>query len=254
MDSSLYICACSGVTELPDEFQRHFRGLCELDTRVNSVQKQLDDDMIAQLKYIASKQQSGDALQPPNKRQRGLDGSSKKTVGHSSSLAEPGDPELSKRIQQNMNEVIMISEEKMKRAQQIYDLVDQHIRKLDKDLKSFGAEVSKERERLGVQPVMAHRAGGTSDKNKKSVTAVPAPSVPEESKSPEVLYKEALAVADANEPKYCYCKRISFGEMIACENDDCPIEWFHFGCVGLTPENRPKGQWFCPDCKPNPQK
>lgn len=23
---------------------------------------------------------------------------------------------------------------------------------------------------------------------------------------------------------------------------DCPYEWFHFGCVGLTEENRPKGE------------
>lgn len=23
--------------------------------------------------------------------------------------------------------------------------------------------------------------------------------------------------------------------MIGCENEDCPIEWFHFECVGLHP-------------------
>jgi hypothetical protein len=28
----------------------------------------------------------------------------------------------------------------------------------------------------------------------------------------------ALAMADPSEPKYCHCQRISFGEMIACEN------------------------------------
>lgn len=28
----------------------------------------------------------------------------------------------------------------------------------------------------------------------------------------------ALASADPSEPKYCHCQRISFGEMIACEN------------------------------------
>ncbi len=31
--------------------------------------------------------------------------------------------------------------------------------------------------------------------------------------------------------------------MIACENSECPIEWFHFSCVGFTPETRPKGEW-----------
>ena len=56
------------------------------------------------------------------------------------------------------------------------------------------------------------------------------------------------AVVDPNEPVYCYCQRVSFGEMIACDNEECAIEWFHFDCVGLTPENRPKGKWFCKEC------
>lgn len=30
--------------------------------------------------------------------------------------------------------------------------------------------------------------------------------------------QQALAMADPSEPKYCHCQRISFGEMIACEN------------------------------------
>lgn len=33
--------------------------------------------------------------------------------------------------------------------------------------------------------------------------------------------------------KYCICNKESFGEMIECENKDCDIGWFHFGCVGL---------------------
>ena len=51
----------------------------------------------------------------------------------------------------------------------------------------------------------------------------------------------------AKEPKYCYCNRISFGEMIGCDNDNCKIEWFHTECVGLTAP--PKGTWYCPDCR-----
>lgn len=26
-------------------------------------------------------------------------------------------------------------------------------------------------------------------------------------------------------------------------------EWFHYSCVGLTPETRFKGKWFCPTCR-----
>uniref|UniRef100_A0A2P2J939 PHD-type domain-containing protein n=1 Tax=Rhizophora mucronata TaxID=61149 RepID=A0A2P2J939_RHIMU len=26
-------------------------------------------------------------------------------------------------------------------------------------------------------------------------------------------------------------------------------EWFHYSCVGLTPETRFKGKWYCPTCR-----
>ncbi|KAI9312417.1 the Ing1 Phd finger in complex with A histone H3k4me3 peptide, partial [Dichotomocladium elegans] len=51
---------------------------------------------------------------------------------------------------------------------------------------------------------------------------------------------------DPNEPLYCYCRQVSFGEMVACDNDECEIEWFHLECVGLrTP---PRGKWYCKNC------
>lgn len=52
---------------------------------------------------------------------------------------------------------------------------------------------------------------------------------------------------DPDEPTYCLCDQISFGEMILCDNDLCPIEWFHFSCVSLM--SKPKGKWFCPNCR-----
>ncbi|GAB7340147.1 hypothetical protein MBLNU457_6628t1 [Dothideomycetes sp. NU457] len=38
---------------------------------------------------------------------------------------------------------------------------------------------------------------------------------------------------DPNEPKYCYCGRGSYGQMIACDNPNCKKEWFHLECTGL---------------------
>lgn len=52
---------------------------------------------------------------------------------------------------------------------------------------------------------------------------------------------------DPNEPTYCLCNRISFGKMICCDNDLCPIQWYHFGCISMT--TQPKGKWFCPKCR-----
>lgn len=52
---------------------------------------------------------------------------------------------------------------------------------------------------------------------------------------------------DPDEPTYCLCDQVSYGEMIGCDNDLCPIEWFHFSCVQLS--SKPKGKWFCPRCR-----
>jgi chromatin modification-related protein YNG2 len=45
---------------------------------------------------------------------------------------------------------------------------------------------------------------------------------------------------------YCFCQKLSYGEMIACDNPDCPYQWFHLPCVNLKqplPES-----WFCAEC------
>lgn len=80
---------------------------------------------------------------------------------------------------------------------------------------------------------------------------------------------------DPNEPLYCYCQQISYGEMVACDNTDvsfykyvffkrkkkqtkrylfflifffskCEVEWFHLACVDL--KTVPKGKWYCSNC------
>ncbi|KAI9348873.1 hypothetical protein BD770DRAFT_327166, partial [Pilaira anomala] len=51
---------------------------------------------------------------------------------------------------------------------------------------------------------------------------------------------------DPNEPVYCYCQGVSYGEMVACDNAECDIEWFHLACVDL--KTVPKGKWYCDNC------
>lgn len=50
----------------------------------------------------------------------------------------------------------------------------------------------------------------------------------------------------SDDRKYCLCHNVSHGDMVACDNDDCPYEWFHWSCVGLKSE--PNGTWYCPKC------
>jgi hypothetical protein len=54
---------------------------------------------------------------------------------------------------------------------------------------------------------------------------------------------------DPNEPRYCYCGDVSYGEMVACDNENCEREWFHLGCVGLSEPPPRRTKWYCDDCK-----
>ena len=49
--------------------------------------------------------------------------------------------------------------------------------------------------------------------------------------------------------KWCYCSGDESGKMIACDNDNCPIQWFHTECLKIC--RIPKGKWYCPDCQTN---
>lgn len=51
---------------------------------------------------------------------------------------------------------------------------------------------------------------------------------------------------EENVELFCTCRKVSYGDMVACDGKNCLIEWFHYECVGITVE--PKGTWYCPDC------
>ncbi|KAM0720250.1 hypothetical protein Q7P37_004386 [Cladosporium fusiforme] len=50
---------------------------------------------------------------------------------------------------------------------------------------------------------------------------------------------------------YCFCQKVSFGDMVGCDNDNCKYQWFHWSCVGLKSE--PAGEWLCPECRKLPK-
>jgi inhibitor of growth protein 3 len=65
---------------------------------------------------------------------------------------------------------------------------------------------------------------------------------------------EMIDVEDdgGDDRKYCICQSVSYGDMVACDNESCPYEWFHWNCVGLKSE--PVGTWICPVCTKNMKK
>ncbi len=54
--------------------------------------------------------------------------------------------------------------------------------------------------------------------------------------------------AKKNKDVYCICRKGNFGPMIACDDEECEFQWFHYKCVNIS--HPPKGKWFCPRCKP----
>lgn len=63
--------------------------------------------------------------------------------------------------------------------------------------------------------------------------------------------EDDMEVDDPDEPRYCYCNRVSFGEMVACDGNTCTREWFHLECAGLKnapPKNSKSTSRIVPLC------
>ncbi|ROT42476.1 hypothetical protein SODALDRAFT_16551 [Sodiomyces alkalinus F11] len=94
------------------------------------------------------------------------------------------------------------------------------------------------------------------DANKKKKTATtsstntnsnsnqpPAGKTGDEATTGSVQGDDEEAEIDADEPLYCYCNSVSYGEMVACDADDCEREWFHLECVGLKVAPKGNGEF-----------
>lgn len=162
------------------------------------------------------------------------------------------------------------SDEKVQLANATYEMVDKHIRRLDTDLAKFECELkertaqakssAEETQSNELMPNLNASSNSLSaslnaNRKKHKKEAQPAVIIEENPTLPISLLALTMAQpsdvldmpVDPNEPVYCLCHQVSYGEMIGCDNLECPIEWFHFGCVGLT--QKPKNvKWYCPAC------
>uniref|UniRef100_A0A3P8WXD3 Inhibitor of growth protein n=1 Tax=Cynoglossus semilaevis TaxID=244447 RepID=A0A3P8WXD3_CYNSE len=141
-----------------------------------------------------------------------------------------------RQIQQSYSKCKEFGDDKVQLAMQTYEMVDKHIRRLDTDLARFEAD-------LKEKQIESTDYDSTSSKGKRGGGEFNSPS----SNFGNVHPSDVLDMpVDPNEPTYCLCHQVSYGEMIGCDNTDCSIEWFHFACVGLT--TKPRGKWYCPRC------
>ena len=45
-----------------------------------------------------------------------------------------------------------------------------------------------------------------------------------------------------------YCRGGEHGQMVGCDTDDCPYQWFHLDCLKLKAFPKSK-TWYCPECQ-----
>uniref|UniRef100_A0A803Q3T6 PHD finger protein ING n=1 Tax=Cannabis sativa TaxID=3483 RepID=A0A803Q3T6_CANSA len=183
---------------------------------------------------------------------------------------------MRKDIELNQDNALNLCTEKVLLAQQAYDLIDSHVKRLDEDLTHF-AEDLKQEGKIGpdepaILPPMPlvpkaekrkHVQYGTPQPKRfdyrerdwdrdrdRDFELMPPPGSHKKDFATPVDAEQPI---DPNEPTYCVCHQVSFGDMIACDNENCQGgEWFHYACVGLTPETRFKGKWYCPTCRSQP--
>lgn len=188
---------------------------------------------------------------------------------------EEDDASLRKEIEGSQDNALSLCTEKVLLARQAYDLIDSHVKRLDEDLKNFAEDLKQEGKLSPDEPaILPPLPLVPKNEKRRSVYATP------QSKRldyrerdwerdrdrdfelmppPGSLKKDYAPIEidqpiDPNEPTYCVCHQVSFGDMIACDNESCQGgEWFHYQCVGLTPETRFKGKWYCPTCRQLPQ-
>lgn len=93
----------------------------------------------------------------------------------------------------------------------------------------------------------ADNGGGSKKSQKKSNPTLPplAPHAANAATNGRRPADDEEGEIDADEPTYCYCNGVSYGEMVACDADGCEREWFHLACVGLkvAPGSRSEYPW-----------
>ncbi|XP_014672429.1 PREDICTED: inhibitor of growth protein 2-like [Priapulus caudatus] len=185
-------------------------------------------------------------------------------------------------IQRALIKTQELGDDKLQLMSQVIDVIENRARQLDTDYHSLemgkpeeksdvARQQPEERGATYVVPISRDKASLKRSRRAKPDTAailrdvvvplevVAAPVVVEEKlrpkkkkrktkvekeRTPDSPVAEAI---DPNEPVYCLCQQVSFGEMVGCDYEHCPIEWFHFSCVKLV--SKPKGRWYCPRCR-----
>ncbi|XP_066358687.1 PHD finger protein ING1-like [Miscanthus floridulus] len=225
----------ASVEALPSMLHRNYSLMRELDKSLQGVQLENEQRCQQEIEDIKHGLESGSITYDPAKLK------------------------FSEEAIEEQKHCVRIADEKVALATQTYDLVDAHIQQLDQFMRKL-EEIRQEKEAAAaVTPGTAVATTATPTVNVGVTTSDATPKsgrsgergrggrkkfkVPTEQPVPPI---DLELPVDPNEPTYCLCNQVSYGEMVACDNPNCKIEWYHYGCVGV--KEQPKGKWYCPNC------
>ncbi|KAL3642238.1 PHD finger protein ing2 [Castilleja foliolosa] len=149
---------------------------------------------------------------------------------------------LRKEIEGNQDNALNLCTEKVLLARQAHDIIDSHIRRLDEDLNNFSEDLKQEGKIAPDEPtVLPPLPLVPRNEKRKSLYGTPQSKRPDykerdwdrerdrdfELMPPPGSIKKDFASTieldqpiDPNEPTYCVCHQVSFGDMIACDNEN----------------------------------
>jgi len=240
---------------LPNDFQRSFSLMHNLDRKSNKLKRKLEAD-------------TEDLLRLANHKQAKGAGGTKASSEAVPSITEPTLAQLDA-VRQSQWELYNYSNEKIALADQASTMIKAFVTRLDEDIKKLedilGPEVPPEpvfeppkrkvdrSKREGAnKSAPPHTTQGPPVSSNHSVSARTTHRSPP---PPRSVYHSMVPGGGpgpggpnkGSEPIYCHCQQVSFGEMVGCDGDECRFEWFHLTCVGL--KKPPKGKWYCEDCR-----
>jgi hypothetical protein len=142
-------------------------------------------------------------------------------------------------------------------ASDSYELLDSNVRRLDLQLKKYEQKLRKGQFDVTAAPIDRRKGNNRNmiaDPESKEIYYQLTEELKQDIDKQAGMMSSAsnnrqnpLAPSNSVEPLYCNCRKVSYGAMVACDNEDCELEWFHFACVGL--ETKPRGKWYCEDCR-----
>ena len=238
---------------LPNEFQREFVLMGELDKKAAMVAHEID---VVQASILELASKGGD----PN-----ASGDTKK--GKNAAPALQGEPTIEDRLAhlRALHQMsVDLSNEKLALAKQSRDMIVSHAARLDDDIELFKEELPPEALRPENEmggggggrkmnsSAKENRGGGGSHSRKSHGRRRDSDSEgsemeesDEDMEEEEEEYEDprkgsshkknannAGSSEDVDQTLYCICQQVSHGDMVGCDNENCPYEWFHFDCVG----------------------